>query len=59
MDFLAGEATQAMIEAAAPNWHYRHISHDILPALRERGVAEEEIHTMLVNNPRRYFTVAG
>jgi predicted metal-dependent phosphotriesterase family hydrolase len=34
-------------------------SHDISPALSERGVAEEEIHTMLVDNPRRYFTVAG
>lgn len=40
---------------AAPNWHYNHIPDDVLPALRERGVTEEQITTMLVDNPRRYF----
>lgn len=43
------------LPAAAPNWHYQHITDDVLPALRERGVTEEHIHTMLVENPRRYF----
>jgi len=37
------------------NWHYRHISEDVLPALREHGVPDEQIRTMLVDNPRRYF----
>jgi phosphotriesterase-related protein len=41
--------------AAVPNWHYTHISDDVLPALRERGVTDEQITTMLVDNPRRYF----
>jgi phosphotriesterase-related protein len=59
MDFFSGEASQQMLKAAAPNWHYRHISKDVLPALREQGVAEDQIHTMLVDNPRRYFTAAG
>jgi phosphotriesterase-related protein len=39
-----------------PNWHYLHISNDVLPALRERGVTDEQIDTMLVANPRRWFT---
>jgi len=38
-----------------PNWHYLHITNDVLPALRERGVTDEQIDTMLVDNPRRYF----
>jgi phosphotriesterase-related protein len=42
--------------AAAPNWNFTHISDDVLPALRERGVSEEQIATMLVDNPRRYFS---
>ena len=42
--------------AAQPNWNFRHISDDVLPALRERGVTEEQITTMLVDNPRRYFS---
>ena len=44
---------------AAPNWHYTHISDDVLPALRERGVTEEQITAMLVGNPRRYFEPAS
>ncbi|ORM37991.1 phosphotriesterase [Williamsia sp. 1135] len=41
--------------AAVPNWIFTHISDDVLPALRERGVSTEQITTMLVDNPRRYF----
>ena len=41
---------------AVPNWNYRHISEDVLPALLERGVSEEQIQTMLVDNVRRYFS---
>lgn len=43
-------------EAAVPNWHFTHIHDDVLPALRERGVSEAQLATMLVDNPRRYFT---
>jgi phosphotriesterase-related protein len=38
-----------------PNWHYLHISNDVLPALREQGVTDAQIETMLVHNPRRWF----
>ena len=55
MDFFSGEASQALLAQAAPNWHYEHISRDVLPALREQGVTDEQITTMLVDNPRRYF----
>jgi phosphotriesterase-related protein len=41
--------------AALPNWHYLHIHRDVLPALRERGVTDADIHAMLVDNPRRFF----
>jgi phosphotriesterase-related protein len=35
---------------------YLHISQKILPVLRERGVTDEQIETMLVENPRRFFS---
>jgi len=38
-----------------PNWHYEHLFNDVLPALRSRGVSDEQINMMLVDNPRRYF----
>jgi phosphotriesterase-related protein len=56
MDHFPGEAAQAAKAQAAPNWHFRHIPDDVLPALREAGVTEEQITTMLVDNPRRYFS---
>ncbi len=56
MDFFSGEAGQQALATVTPNWHFRHISEDVLPALRERGVSEEQITTMMVDNPRRYFS---
>jgi phosphotriesterase-related protein len=38
-----------------PQWHYLHIEQEVLPYLREHGVTDEQITTMLVDNPRRYF----
>ena len=43
-------------ERVHPRWHFRHIHDDVLPALRERGVDDAQIATMLVANPRAYFT---
>lgn len=42
-------------EQVAPNWHFNHIHDDVLPALREAGVTEEQLTLMLVDTPRRYF----
>jgi phosphotriesterase-related protein len=42
-----------------PNWNYLHISKDVLPALREQGVTDEQINQMLVDNPRRLFETAA
>jgi phosphotriesterase-related protein len=43
-------------EQMAPNWHYAFIHDTVLPALREAGTDEQQITTMLVDNPRSYFT---
>ncbi|MDZ7726892.1 MAG: phosphotriesterase-related protein [Dehalococcoidia bacterium] len=42
-----------------PNWHYLHITNDVLPALREQGVSEDDIRKMTVDNPRRIFEQQG
>lgn len=36
--------------------HYTYIHDEVLPALAERGVSAAQIETMLVGNPRRYFS---
>jgi Predicted metal-dependent hydrolase with the TIM-barrel fold len=53
-----GAAHDAARAAAAPNWHYEHITDDVLPALLASGVTQEQIEEMMVANPVRYFTPA-
>lgn len=37
------------------NYPYMHLEREMLPRLREAGVTDEQVHTMLVKNPRAYF----
>ena len=57
IDFFPGSA--ADLAGFAPNWNYRHIPTDVVPALRKVGVTEEQIRAMTVDNPRRIFEVQG
>ncbi len=42
-----------------PRWRWTHIPQDVLPALRQRGVSDEQIHQMLVANPQAVFGRQG
>ncbi|NMO93614.1 phosphotriesterase [Actinomycetospora sp. TBRC 11914] len=55
IDFYAGDEAQRTLRAQAPNWHYEHITRDVLPALRDAGVTDGQITTMMVETPRRYL----
>ena len=50
---------EELVPVALPNWHYLHIHNDVLPALKQRGVTDEQITTMLVDNPRKIFENQG
>src|SRR3712207_6626421 len=43
------------VMAMLTDWRATPIHEDVLPYLREHGVTEDQIETMLVANPRRYF----
>ena len=58
IDYFGG-AHDAVKAAAAPNWHYEHISDDVLPALLQAGVTQRQIDRMLIANPVAYFTKAA
>jgi phosphotriesterase-related protein len=47
------------LPVALPNWHYLHIHNDVIPALKQRGVTDEQLTTMLVDNPRTIFSTQG
>jgi phosphotriesterase-related protein len=48
-----------VLRAAVPNWNFRHIPDDVIPALRAQGVSEADIGAMTVGNPRRIFERQG
>jgi phosphotriesterase-related protein len=50
-DWLPQEA----LPVITPNWHYLHITRDVIPALKSRGVTDEQVKQMMVDNPRRIF----
>lgn len=41
------------------NWSYSHIFRDIIPALKQAGVIDEQIKTMMVDNPKRLLSNEG
>lgn len=50
--FEFADATKPLLA----NWRYDHIFKDIIPALKEAGVSEDKINTLMVKNPRRLFS---
>jgi len=51
IDWIAAPAR----EFALPQWNYTHLHDDVIPWVLERGVTQDQIDTMLVDVPRRYF----
>ena len=39
-------------------WGYAHVLRDVVPVMRVKGITGEQIHTLLVENPKRLLTFA-
>ena len=50
---------EKLVPAMLPRWNYLHIHNDVIPALQAAGVTEEQLDTMLVENPGKIFEVTG
>lgn len=48
-------ADRSLIEKMMPNWNYNHIPDQVVPALLERGVSQQQVDQMLIENPRTIF----
>ena len=46
-------------KAFGPNWNYFHIVDNVIPALLEAGVSQQQIDIMTRENPRRIFESVG
>lgn len=42
-----------IVQALLANWSYGHVFKDIIPALKQAGVSDDTVHTIMVDNPRR------
>ena len=40
-------------DVTMPNWHIRYLSEGVLPLMKEAGISDSDIESMLVSNPRR------
>ncbi|GAC1440856.1 MAG: phosphotriesterase [Mycobacteriales bacterium] len=47
---------QPDLMAMLPDWNYLHVQKDVVPALLARGVSQEQVDAMLIDNPRRLFS---
>jgi phosphotriesterase-related protein len=54
-DWLDEEA----LAVATPRWNYLHITNDVIPELKKRGVTDDQIRTMMVDNPKKIFERQG
>ncbi|HLZ72748.1 MAG TPA: phosphotriesterase-related protein [Dehalococcoidia bacterium] len=52
-------APEERLREFAPNWHFRHIVDDVLPALHAQGVSQAQIDQMTTGNPRAIFEKQG
>jgi phosphotriesterase-related protein len=51
--------TPEILKALGPNWSHFHIVDDVLPALKQAGVSDDQVRLMTVENPRRIFENLG
>ena len=49
------DVSPAIEEAVSQVWNPSHFSLRIVPKLKDRGVSDEQIDALLVENPRRFF----
>ena len=56
-DWYPPEAAEPMIQAGlVKDWSMTLLFEQVIPALREAGMTEQQLETMMVDNPRRWLT---
>src|SRR2546430_962764 len=44
-----------LLREAVPNWHMTYVLDEVVPALKESGVTDEQVKTMMEDNPPRWL----
>lgn len=50
---------EELVAQMAPNWHMSYVLDEIVPALQQSGVTDEQVDQMMVEAPRRWLAAGG
>jgi phosphotriesterase-related protein len=56
IDWYPFEAAEQLLEAGLiKDWNIRKVPEKVIPELREKGMTDEQLETMMVDNPQRWL----
>jgi phosphotriesterase-related protein len=55
IDWFAAEVAEQTKAALAPNWSMTFLFDEVIPELKERGMTDEQLDQMMVENPKRWL----
>jgi phosphotriesterase-related protein len=55
LDWFPPEALEGLHEAMTPNWSMTFLFEQVIPELTERGMTQEQLDQMMVENPKRWL----
>jgi phosphotriesterase-related protein len=55
LDWFPPEVEEQLAATAAPNWSMTFLFEQVIPELKERGMTDEQLDQMMVENPKRWL----
>ena len=55
LDWFPEEVEEQLKANAVPNWSMTFLFEQVIPALKERGMTDEQLDQMMVENPKRWL----
>jgi predicted metal-dependent phosphotriesterase family hydrolase len=55
LDWFTPEVEEQLKPAMAPNWSMTFLFEQVIPELKERGMTDEQLDQMMVENPKRWL----
>ena len=55
LDYFTEAVEEQLVPTAAPNWSMTFLFEQVIPELKERGMTEEQLDQMMVENPKRWL----
>jgi phosphotriesterase-related protein len=55
LDYFTPEVAEQLQATAAPNWSMTFLFEQVIPELKERGMSDEQLDQMMVENPKRWL----